>query len=651
MSFANLLRSPRHLLIWFVALTLLPAAALVWAGWWILEQDKILEQKRIDERRDGKADLVVAALQQAVAATQQRLGDSSAWQSLAVNDAFVLALSPQKVEAMPQGSLLFYPIQPVLPEAPDGSFKSAEDDERRQNYPAAIARFRELTLSQDPAIRAGAHLGLARTLRLAGQRTAALDVYTSLAAMDGIAVAGNPAELVARRARCALLAEMNRKDELRDEAEKLYTDLQNSRWQLDFGAYQHFTAEVTPWLGRDPTPDVEKELLAQTVRSLWKNWNQSMGNSPSVSDAKSARIVGKSVTLVWHGTADRLTILVAGPLYLERTWLVDLAPLLTKQAVRVALQDADGETLVGGPFLSNNLAGQRSISATGLPWRLQVESLDPVADLSQSAARRRLFLAGLALLLVVVSAGSYVVGRAVTRELAVAQLQSDFVAAVSHEFRTPLTSLRQATELLSEGRQQDPARLPGYYQAQTRAMDRLQRLVETLLDFGRMEARAKPYRMQQLDVSEWVRSAVQEFQDDDSLGNCQIELQIQRANNGGNNVDADPEALARALRNLIDNASKYSPDCRTVWIDLARRGDRVAISVRDRGFGIPASERKQIFQKFVRGAASKTNGIKGTGVGLAMVQQIVTAHGGEIQLESEPGQGSTFTILLPESRN
>src|SRR5262249_30761599 len=154
----------------------------------------------------------------------------------------------------------------------------------------------------------------------------------------------------------------------------------------------------------------------------------------------------------------------------------------------------------------------------------------------------------------------------------VAQLQSDFVAAVSHEFRTPLTSLRQATELLSEGRQQDPSRLPGYYQAQTRATDRLQRLGETLLEFGRMEAGAKPYRMQRIDVSNWVHSAVRDFQNDDSLGNCRIELQIHETNNGANTVDADPEALTRALRNLIDNASKYSPDCRTVWIDLARRG-------------------------------------------------------------------------------
>ena len=112
-------------------------------------------------------------------------------------------------------------------------------------------------------------------------------------------------------------------------------------------------------------------------------------------------------------------------------------------------------------------------------------------------------------------------------------------------------------------------------------------------------------------------------------------------------VRADREALGRALWNLLDNAVKYSPACPTVWVDLAREGQRVAIRVRDQGLGIPAEEQKEIFRKFVRGAAAKAASVKGTGIGLALVEHIVRAHGGEVRLESQPGQGSTFTILLP----
>ena len=112
-------------------------------------------------------------------------------------------------------------------------------------------------------------------------------------------------------------------------------------------------------------------------------------------------------------------------------------------------------------------------------------------------------------------------------------------------------------------------------------------------------------------------------------------------------VQADREALSRAIWNLLDNAVKYSPDCRTVWVELECDPQRVAIGVRDHGLGIPVHEQREIFEKFVRGADSKARRIKGTGIGLAMVRHIVQAHGGEILLVSQPGEGSRFTVSLP----
>ena len=96
---------------------------------------------------------------------------------------------------------------------------------------------------------------------------------------------------------------------------------------------------------------------------------------------------------------------------------------------------------------------------------------------------------------------------------------------------------------------------------------------------------------------------------------------------------------------------KYSPDVKTVWVDVESKGDRLAIVVRDRGMGIAAAEQRTVFRKFVRGANAREAGIKGTGIGLAMVKHIVAAHGGHVHLESEVGRGSTFTIELPRSRD
>jgi len=112
-------------------------------------------------------------------------------------------------------------------------------------------------------------------------------------------------------------------------------------------------------------------------------------------------------------------------------------------------------------------------------------------------------------------------------------------------------------------------------------------------------------------------------------------------------IRADREALSRALWNLLDNAVKYSPDAAAVRVEVAPAGDHVAIRVHDQGWGIPTAEQKEIFRKFVRGTAARAANVNGTGIGLALVEHIVRAHGGDIRLESQPGRGSMFALLLP----
>jgi len=225
-----------------------------------------------------------------------------------------------------------------------------------------------------------------------------------------------------------------------------------------------------------------------------------------------------------------------------------------------------------------------------------------------------------------------------------AQLQSDFVAAVSHEFRSPLTTLRTITDLLVGNRIPDEARRQQSYVFLDRETTRLQRLVEDLLDFQLMESSRKQYRIETLDAFQLVRSTVAEFRELAVENGFEVEQDLSQTSAL---VHADEEAFRRALRNLLDNAMKYSPVCRTVWVNGAVVGSQVLISVRDQGMGIDLTEQSAIFQKFVRGDAAKKTSIRGTGIGLAMVQQISQALGGEIRLRSEVSVGSTFTLVLP----
>ena len=265
------------------------------------------------------------------------------------------------------------------------------------------------------------------------------------------------------------------------------------------------------------------------------------------------------------------------------------------------------------------------------------------------AGRRRLLGWGLAAIVLLLSGGSYVLWRAMARELAVARLQTDFVATVSHEFRTPLTSLRHVTELLEEDDGLPPGpeqtRRKEFYAALGRNTNRLHRLVESLLDFSRMEIGKKPWKLEPIDAGVLAADVTSEFQKEVEARGVQIDLAVEQPETL--RLRADRTALGHALWNLLDNAVKYSPEQRCVHVSVARHPRGIAIAVRDEGLGVPAGERRDIFRKFVRGKKAGELGIKGTGLGLALVSHIVEAHGGAVELESEEGKGSTFRLVLP----
>ena len=273
---------------------------------------------------------------------------------------------------------------------------------------------------------------------------------------------------------------------------------------------------------------------------------------------------------------------------------------------------------------------------------MRVSSANPTAEAAVAAARRRTLVVGLGLLAVVILASGYFTFRGIRRELAVARQQSEFVSAVSHEFRTPLTSMRQLSEMLSKGRVISEDRRQRYYDVLNRESERLHRLVEGLLNFGRMEAGIAHWRMERVDLAEIVRSVADEFQR--QAESCRVEVSIDAA---PCQVRGERDMLSLAVWNLLDNAMKYSPGRPAVWMTLTQDGNKAGVAVRDEGVGIVPADERRIFHKFVRGTGSAELGVKGSGIGLAIVDHVARAHGGHVRLDSEVGRGSTFTLMLP----
>jgi signal transduction histidine kinase len=354
------------------------------------------------------------------------------------------------------------------------------------------------------------------------------------------------------------------------------------------------------------------------------------------------RLNDTETVVLWQRTGGRLVVFAAGPRFVAREWIAPLAVDQATSGARILLRSEAGEWNEAPPVG----AITRTATESSLPWTIAVSTDDEAKTIQEFSTRRLLLAAGLSLLVVVVIAGGAFTLRAVSRELAVAQLQSDFVSAVSHEFRTPLTSLRQFTDLLSDAQEPSEEKRRVFHEAQGRATDRLQRLVESLLDFGRMEAGARPYQLRRMRAADFAQRVVADFRRDAAPQGFQIECST-AALAERCDIAADGNALTTALWNLLDNAVKYSGTGRTVSVEVSCTEGNVAIAVRDAGVGITRTERSRIFDKFVRGSASRDGEIEGTGIGLAMVRHIVSAHGGRVTVESEPGNGSTFTIGLP----
>jgi len=656
-------RSARHPMALFLAVTLVPGIVLGGLGWRLFRADQALESRRIQARLETAAEAIAAALDRRLVEYEERLStltgapDHQAKTSAsklgiqAGEDALVVVFDPDGVEAYQGGRLLYYPSLPAGKEPAESLFAAGEAMELQRNDPAgAAAAFRELARSLNPGIRAGALLRLARNLRKTGKPEMALTVYSELAGMGTATIRGIPAELLARQARCSLLEEMARGSEMNREARTLYSDLQNGRWMLLRTAYKFHSEEARRRLKPDPglqgeqVREGERLALAEGVESLWDVWQGLRKGEGEPSGRRGLWLAGRFVSLLWRSQSDRMAALVMGPRFVEGQGLERIQPLALRHGVGVMLSDAEGHA-VGTPMRgARSQQVVRSPAETRLPWTLRVASLDPVADVAEIAARRRILLAGFAVMAMVILAGAYFMARAMSRELEAARLKSDFVAAVSHEFRTPLAAMCQIAELFADERVPEAEQRRQYYGLLVRETRRLRRLVENLLDFARMEGGAKEYGLEALDAAAVVQDVVSEFQEEAAARGYGIELSIEDA---GMIVQADGEALRRALWNLLDNAVKYSPDCRTVWVEVARESNQCRILVRDRGLGVSAEEQKRIFEKFARGPSSKTAGVKGTGIGLSMVDHIVRAHRGKVRLESELGRGSAFVILLP----
>ena len=373
-------------------------------------------------------------------------------------------------------------------------------------------------------------------------------------------------------------------------------------------------------------------------------------------DGKFARFLQNKLRLMfWHRLNHDTNAVFGAQLNLPRliNQLRDLAqpdPALTNEiciailddnARPVVLSHANFHTQWKRPFVATEIG-------EALPhWEIAAYIVDP-SRLTQAVCNATI-ICGLiiALMVFAISVGGWLIVRDLNRQLALARQKTDFVSNVSHELKTPLTSIRMFSELLSENRVADPGKQRAYLQIITAETARLTRLINNVLDFSRLERGEKKYNFRDADLLNVVRETAETYRP--HLENCGFQMEC-ALDAGKLPIRADTDAIAQIIVNLLSNAEKYSNGEKKIVIEAKRREGPLPcaeVKILDRGTGVPRGCEERIFEKFYRAHDSLSSGIQGSGLGLTLARQIARAHGGDVIYEPREAGGSCFSLRLP----
>jgi two-component system phosphate regulon sensor histidine kinase PhoR len=310
------------------------------------------------------------------------------------------------------------------------------------------------------------------------------------------------------------------------------------------------------------------------------------------------------------------------------------------------VRDENGVVRFGSPF--GDTAGEPvqeiRFASTVDGWVLRVtqkDMTDPGLDRKKLADS---LLIGVAI--TVILAGLTFLGFTIRRERRLNELKSEFISNVSHELKTPLSIISMFGEMLAEGRTKGPEQAHEYAEIIWRESVRLGRLIDNVLDFAKIERGMGVYEFADTDLGEVIDRAIELSSRRVAAADMTLEVDIPADLPP---VRLDANAFTLAVLNLIDNAIKYAADGKRIALAVGREGDHIVLTVRDWGPGIDPEEHERIFDRFYRARAIRLKPIRGSGIGLALVQHIARAHGGDASVTSTPPHGATFRLHLPIS--
>jgi signal transduction histidine kinase len=463
----------------------------------------------------------------------------------------------------------------------------------------------------------------------------------------------------------------------------LYKDLLNRNWALDKAQYDFFSQHI-----KESIDDIfSKTPLAEPLKPL-----QSAYAILKTEENNQRKITERLLTFQENAAADLKAKVPMNPEELrssgrrftlesgEQTYLVSLlsqykengsrlndirgflfnADYLRDSLLRQILQNnvSSGKTgwIVKGrddkTILKSENSPSGSITARtnfvgGFPpWSVEFYQQDPDLFETFLISRRGIYFYMFFLLTGILIFGLILTIRTVAHELELSKMKSDFVSTISHEFKSPLSSIRQLAEMLQSGRVPSEDRRREYYDVLVEQSERLSLLIDNILDFAKIEEGRKEFNFEIVDIGPLLQEIVSIIQDRVRHKDFVIKVEIEKPLPS---IKVDIAAITQAITNLIDNAIKYSGEAKSILVRAFAENQYLIITVKDFGIGIRKEEIDKVFERFYRGGDALTRTVKGSGLGLTLVKQIVEVHHGNVSVESEVGKGSRFMVRLPLS--
>ncbi|MFQ5846710.1 MAG: sensor histidine kinase [Candidatus Methylomirabilales bacterium] len=277
-------------------------------------------------------------------------------------------------------------------------------------------------------------------------------------------------------------------------------------------------------------------------------------------------------------------------------------------------------------------------------WKVAVYQQEGMAF--EDSLHWQVLVSGLliAMLVVVIAGGLLFIFRFLRREMEMAQLKAEFVTHVSHDLKTPVALIRMYAETLEMGRIGDEGKRQEYYRIIARESECLTHLINSFLDFSRIDVGKARYHFQPCEVVPLILQTLEVYQYQLNRLGFTVDLEMQP---DMPDVTLDPDAFRQALGNVIDNAINYSGDRKVIRVGAMVWEGELRCSIADQGVGIDSAEVPRIFEKYYRAGRRETPSPRGSGIGLTLVKNIAEAHGGRVIVESARGEGSTFTLIIP----